>query len=247
MCGPAAHSETTADPKATPKAASAPKTPEAPAAKPAPPKIAPALPLDAETKELLEELRKRYADLKSWSAAFEQEKFSPGLGRGSFSMGELKYSAPNRFLYRVQFPENSDVICDGKEAWQILYRKGRDKPAFVRHFRDITELGVEKYFWIFRGPGGSDKEAKKFIDKFNLKAKRAGDGFFFEIQPRDSSEELSRITLYFAKSQVAPQKATLVDGLGGTLTLTIQKSTPFTPSADDFKPVFAKDSEIEEQ
>ncbi len=82
--------------------------------------------LDTDTRMVIRSISERYRALKAWRARFSQETFSTGLGKGNFSAGEFTFVPPNKFRYSIVNPDPSDFISNGREAWQIQYRKGRD-------------------------------------------------------------------------------------------------------------------------
>lgn len=201
--------------------------------------------IDSETQKVLDEVQQRYARLKNWEAKFSQETFSVGLGQGTFSRGDLKFVAPNRFVYSIQFPEASEFISNGTEAWQVLYRKGRDKPAFVRHFKSVNETGIEKYLLVFRG---RNKKARGAFKDFDFRGKLNGGNLMLELTPREASEEMASIVLHFLVGKDAPVRAIITDALQNTTTITIDSFSTLKSSIDPnwFVPKIPKDSEKEE-
>lgn len=200
---------------------------------------------EAVTRKVLADVQARYARLKNWEAKFTQETASVGLGRSSFSKGELKFAAPNKFYYSIAFPDPSDFVSNGKEAWQIIYRKGHDKPAYVRHFKSIDDTGIEKYLVIFRG---WDPKTKGPFKDFTITGTNQNGNLDLELKPKETSEEISRLSIRFEKSREAPSNAVLVDALENKTTIVIESFSILktAPSDEFFRPKIPKDSEIEE-
>lgn len=242
-----AHAQIALPPKVELPAASPVPAPLSHAPKSLPAKTA-AAKNDPETKRVLDETLARYKRLRNWKAEFSQETFSVGLGKGSFGEGQLLFEAPNRFFYSLKFPEASDFISNGKEVWQVIFRKGRDKPAFVRHFSSLSDMNVEKYLLILRGIDANKKGSDPLAD-FNVRGAKEKEGAsFLELVPKDSSDGIARIVLHFREGRDAPEKAVLTDSLGNTTTIVIKSFEPLRTAApaNAFKPVFAKDSEVQE-
>ncbi len=213
------------------------------AAKPVPPS-----PLDAETRLVLRSVSERYAKLKNWSAKFSQETFSVGLGKGSYNEGYFYFVHPNRFRYSLMREEASDFISNGKEAWYVQYREGRNKPAFARHFSSLDKTDLEKYLLVLRGVDAKDasKEAE-LLKNFTVKGKATKAELQLDLEPKNSAE-LSKVEIYFKNLEDYPYKAVLTDALGNTTTLILNSYKRLAQiESKEFIPSLPAKSKVEEQ
>jgi len=204
--------------------------------------------LDSESRLVLRAISQKYKKLQNWEANFSQENFSVGLGKGSYSEGRFVFEAPNRFRYSVMKPEAnaSDFISDGKQAWQVTYKEGRGKLAFVRHALKVASLDLEKYLLLLRGIDAVTpaKEAK-LLKSFDIKGKKDGDNLVLTLVPKESSE-LTKVELFFKNSEDVLSKAVLTDALENrtTVTIVVHRKLKAAP-AGSFAPDFPKDSKVE--
>lgn len=205
--------------------------------------------LDADTKLVLRSISQRYKKLKSWKATFTQENFSTGLGTGTFNEGRFDFVAPNKFRYSIMRPESSDFISNGKEAWQVVFNKGRDKPAFVRHISKLNKIDLERYLLVLRGIDAESPEKEAQLTKdFTLKGNFIGQDLSLEMIPKKSSE-ISKVVLIFKNAIEAPYRAVIEDAVGGKTTITIVSFDSLSPDKVDektFRPEYPKGSEVEE-
>jgi outer membrane lipoprotein-sorting protein len=207
---------------------------------------APTAALDSETRIVLKAVSERYKKLGNWQATFTQETYSVGLGQGGFNEGRFHYVAPASFRYSIIRPEASDFITDGKQAWQVIYRKGRGKAAYVRQFADVRKMDLTRYMFLLRGIGAySPAKEKALLKDFALKGTAKEGALALEITPK-RSEEISKIVLNFEKNSLAPGRAILTDALGNKTTLVImsfESITKIDPKL--FAPDYPPDSEVE--
>lgn len=200
----------------------------------------------SQTRLILKSISARYKKLGNWKARFTQETSSPGLGTGSVSEGQFEFVGPSKFRYSLVRPEQSAFISNGREAWQIIKRK--DKATYVRHFRDLRKIDLERYLLILRG--FDNPEGKVFAElskKFEIQAQFKNEEIVVEFRPKNASEVTS-LTLYFKNDSEAPAKAVIKDSLDTTTTLVIMSFESIKNPIDKklFTPEYPKDSEIEE-
>lgn len=177
--------------------------------------------LGTETRAVLKAVSERSARFKNWSAEFTQENYSIGLGQGQFSKGTFTFSYPQNFRYSLTSPEIIDYICDGKTFWQIQYRDGRTKPAFVREFSDLSKVELDKYLFLLRGIDTLTPQSEsKLLKNFVITGKTIEDELHLILEPRKSSE-IIRMTLIFKQSESVLYRAVLEDALGAKTTITL--------------------------
>jgi outer membrane lipoprotein-sorting protein len=177
--------------------------------------------LSTETHTVLKAISERNARFKYWSAEFTQENYSIGLGQGQFSKGTFTFSYPQSFRYSLTSPEVADYICDGKTFWQIQYREGRGKSAFVREFVDLSKVELEKYLFLLRGIDTlTPQNEAKLLKNFVITGKSIDDELHLILEPRKSNE-IVRMTLIFKQSESVLYRAVLEDALGTKTTITL--------------------------
>jgi outer membrane lipoprotein-sorting protein len=203
--------------------------------------------LDAETKLVLTAVSERYRKFRIWEATFTQETFSVGLGSGTFNQGEFKFQFPKKFKYSLISPEASDIISDGKNFWQISFKEGREKPAFVRETNDLSKIDIEKYLILLRGIDTLDpKNEAKLLKDFAISGKSIQDELYLTLEPKKSGE-IIRITMIFKQTASALYRAILEDAVGNktTITLTNHKIQKSSFGDEVFKPKYPKNSKVE--
>lgn len=217
------------------------------AATPAPqPKALPAAGPDKVTQDVMALFSSRYKRLQHWKATFSQETFSVGLNRGSFGEGQFVFSAPDRFRYELKFPETSEYVSNGKEAWQVVYRNGRNKPAFVRHAKSLNSLQIESYLVFLRG---LDAKGRRSADEvFRIKGSQQDGEWRLELSPRSPDSGVASVLVAFKTGAEVPDRFVVTDALGNTTTVKLKSFSraqgPW-PEAE-FKPTIPRDSEVEE-
>lgn len=177
--------------------------------------------LDNETRAVLQAVGERYKKFTLWEADFTQDNHSVGLGQGQYYKGHFVFESPNKFRYSLTSPEVIEYLCDGKEFWQIQYRDGRDKPAFVREFTDLKKVELDKYLFLLRGIGTlSSKNVSKLVKDFVITGKTPDDELHLILEPRKTTE-IIRMTLIFKQNAPALYRATIEDSIGNTTTITL--------------------------
>ena len=178
-------------------------------------------PKDNQAKLLLKSMSLRYADLKTWKAKFTQETINPALGTNSFSEGEFAFQSPNKFRFSVLNPEASDFISNGKEAWHVLFKNGRKNAGFVKHFKNVSTLELDRYLILLRGVSlKNPKEEADFFKKFLVEGTTEGDVLKLKLSPKKSSE-IADIIIETKNNDKVPYLMTLVDALGVTTKIRI--------------------------
>lgn len=211
------------------------------------PKIVPVSPVidKDETALVLKAISARYQALGDWEATFTQTEESVGMGTSSYSQGRFSFERPNKFNYSVVQPVASDFISNGKEVWYTRFPDGREKPAYVRHFRSINSIDLNRYLFLLRGIDGSAHKLAELKKDFQLRGTLKGQLIQLEIVPRKASE-IAKILLNFENNSEAPKTAIIEDALGNSTTIKIQSHQPLRPDRSKlFTPVFHKDSKIE--
>lgn len=156
--------------------------------------------------------------------------------------------APNLFRYSLYRPEASDFISNGKEAWQIIFKKGRDRPAFVRHFGDLTKIDLQKYLMLLKGIEWKDASSeKKLTQDFQIQGKAEKTEFTLELQPRQASD-LTSLTFFFKNNVEPPYRISLKDALDAKTDIVITSFDILQKPIDKkhFEPSYPKGSEVEE-
>lgn len=202
----------------------------------------------SETRVILRSISARYQTLRAWRARFSQETFSTGLGKGNFSAGEMTFVPPNKFRYTIVNPDASDFVSNGREAWQIQYRKGREKPAFVRHFRKVSGTELDRYLVFLRGfDVSTPAKEKAFLRAFEAKGAFQTGDLSVELKPRQASD-VAAITLLFKNDIEAPYRVVVVDTLGNRTMITVGSFEQIKTPVDEktFAPDYPKGSEVEE-
>ncbi len=204
--------------------------------------------VSSETRIILKSVSERYKKLSVWKARFTQETYSVGLGSGTLSEGEFEFSAPNKFRYSILRPAASDFISNGKEAWQIIYKKGRGQAPFVRHFRDLKKIDLQKYLMILKGiDWNGPKSEKALAENFSVEGKITNDEISLELKPRQASEIVSLVML-FKNSIEPPSRVIIRDALDAQTNIVVTSFEILKTAIDakHFAPVLPKGSEVEE-
>ncbi|MBP7843791.1 MAG: outer membrane lipoprotein carrier protein LolA [Proteobacteria bacterium] len=176
-----------------------------------------------DSKIIFKSVLERYRKLGNWRAKFTQENFSPGLGKGSFNEGMFHYvrnDALEKFRYSLEGPEYSDFISNGKEAWQIFFRQGRNKAAEVKHFRNLKNIDLNRYLIFFRGVSRRSSDIKAIEKNFKISGSLQGSLIILNLEPKTESD-IAKIELVFENHVEAPKSATITDQLGSTTTIKI--------------------------
>jgi outer membrane lipoprotein carrier protein len=114
----------------------------APAAPPPPPLAQAGQ--DAGTAEILRATARRYEQVRSLSAEFEQEMRNPLLGNVVRSRGTLFQRQPDRFLMRFSDPDGDVIVSDGEHFW--LYYPSVDARQVIRAPRGPQGLDLHAQF-----------------------------------------------------------------------------------------------------
>lgn len=122
--------------------------------------------LDAETKLVLDSIAKRYENIGSWEATFNQTEKSPGFAEELSSEGYFKFALPNKFHLATRGKTLiKKFVSNGSKAVYIE-DKGSGKNSerfFARQFKNAKDLELERYLLFFRG-------LKKILSAKNLKS-----------------------------------------------------------------------------
>ena len=151
-----------------------------------------------------------------------------------------------QFRYSLTSPEIVDYVCDGTKFWQIQYRDGPTKPAFVREFSDLKKVDLEKYLFLLRGIGTlNSKTEAKLAKDFVIEGKIIEDEIHLILEPRKTSEVI-RMTLIFKQNASALYRAILEDALNNKTTITLVSHKILSKiEAKVFAPDYPKNSKIE--
>ena len=203
-------------------------------------------PQDQETDRVLKTVSAHYEKLGSWQASFSQETFSTGLGSGTFSKGQIHFMKPNLFRFDLTTGEQSLVVSDGRELWQLQFPRGRSKPAYVRHFKSVKELELHRYLLFLSGVKFQDsKEFSKFKSEFRAKGTITGDDVVLELRPLKSSEVV-KMEIRMALKSPELRSVVIEDALSNTTTLRFERQFPLTnPRPKLFRPEIPKGSTVE--
>jgi outer membrane lipoprotein-sorting protein len=203
--------------------------------------------LDSDSRIVLRAVSDRYKKLKNWEATFLQETFSLGLGKGTVNEGRFHFVGPNRFKFSLTKPEASDFISDGKSAWYLQFREGRDKAAHVRSFKDVSKVEIDRYLLVLRGiDAGDPAREKKLLSDFVVKGTVKGDDMNLALEPRTPTD-IVRVTLGFKKKGQSLEQAVIEDAVGNTTTLRIVTWQPIKKvDSTVFKPKIPSGSQVEE-
>lgn len=202
-----------------------------------------------DSKIIFKSVLERYSKLGNWRAKFTQETFSPGLGKGSFNEGMFHYvrvGSLEKFRYSLEGPEFSDFISNGKEAWQIFFRQGRNKAAEVKHFRNLKNIDLNRYLIFFRGVSRRSSDMKTIENNFKISGSLQGTLIILNLEPKTESD-VAKIELVFENHIEAPKSATITDQLGSTTTIKITSFEGIKKSEDAvFEPKIPSGSKVEE-
>lgn len=97
-----------------------------------------------DVEEILRATARRYEDVRSLQAGFEQELVNPLLGRTIHSTGTLYQRQPDRFLMRFSKPEGDVIVSDGEYFW--LYYPSVDAKQVIRTRRGAQGLDLRSQF-----------------------------------------------------------------------------------------------------
>jgi outer membrane lipoprotein-sorting protein len=199
------------------------------------------------TEQVLGMVASKYRQLGAWQATFTQETYSTGLGQGSFNQGNFQFVRPNRFRFELSGAEQSSVQSDGKSLWQLQFPRGRNQPAYVRHFSKIENLELQRYLLFLRGFDYSNPaEQKKFRQEFEATGRMTESELLLELKPRKSSEVV-RTELRFKRQTPELIGVVIEDAIGNTTTLKVLSQGPIkNPKGIRFRPEIPKNSTIEE-
>ena len=205
------------------------------------------LKLSPQTTMVLKVVSKKYKNLGSWSAAFSQETYSVGLGKGTFALGKFTFSPPSSFVYRIEGKDNSEFVSNGKEAWLIKTRPDPSQPTSVKHFEQLKNVELNQYLLLLKGIDFENKESTaKLLKSFDITSVIQNQNIELVLEPR-TPEEIIRVSLYFDTQSDAPQKAVLEDALGGktTIIVTSHQKLATKPSPETFVAKIPPGSKVE--
>lgn len=174
---------------------------------------------DAETKLVLASLSKRYDQLGSWEATFNQTEKSPGFAEELSSEGYFKFVLPNKFHLATRGKALiKKFVSNGKSALYIE-DKGSGTNAerfFARTFSNSKDLELERYLLFFRGL----KKANASNSEFTVTGKMKKPELEVTLVPKKESD-YSEITIVFHNSESFPKELIFKDALGGETRLKI--------------------------
>lgn len=203
--------------------------------------------IDGQTRMVLKVISEKYKRLGDWSAEFSQESFSPGLGKGSFALGNFVFSRPSSFVFRVNSKEKTEFFSNGKEAWYLVYPQQTPQAPQVKHFGRLESVELNQYLLLLKGVDAGDaQKLQKLLKLFRISSTLRDKNITLILEPRKPSEVV-RVSLEFKSDQEAPERAEIEDALGGKLTIivTSHKKLATKPNAEMFVPDLPKDSKIE--
>jgi outer membrane lipoprotein carrier protein len=132
-------------PTATPPAASSPPSPTATPPAATPPAATPPSGQQAvSTDAILRATSRRYEQVRSMQAEFEQQMRNPLLGQTTRSSGTLYQRQPDRFLMQFSDPEGDIIVSDGQYFW--LYYPSVDARQVIRTPRGPQGLDLHAQF-----------------------------------------------------------------------------------------------------
>ena len=206
-----------------------------------------AKPLSSESRVILRAVSLKSQKRKNWTASFTQETYSPALGKGTFNQGEFVFSYPDKFRYSLKSPEASDFYSNGSEGWYLQFPKGRDKPAQVRHFKTLKNVGLDRYMILLRGINTlTPSSEKKLLADFEVTGEKVEDELHVSLEPRKSSD-IIRIRLIFKNDDDVLYRGVIEDAVGAKTTITLSEhATLKKVDPNSFKPQIQKGSTIEE-
>ncbi len=203
--------------------------------------------LSPQTTMVLKVVSKKYKNLGNWSAAFSQETYSVGLGKGTFALGNFTFSPPSSFVYKVEGSDPSEFVSNGKEAWLIKTRPDPTQPTSVKHFEQLKNVELNQYLLLLRGIDFENKASTaKLLKSFNITSAIQNQNLELVLEPK-VPEEILRVSLYFDTRSDAPQKAVLEDALGGktTIIVTSHQKLATKPSPETFVAKIPPGSKVE--
>jgi outer membrane lipoprotein-sorting protein len=203
--------------------------------------------MNSETRNVVHSISTRYQKLRNWQATFTQETANPALGTTTYNEGRFRFVWPNKFRYSLMRPESEDFISNGTEAWHVVYREGRGKPASVKHFKNVSHLELDRYLLLLKGIEVlTPAKEKELLDHFLVSGFLKDGLLWLELAPREASE-ISGIRLEFKNQDSTPSRAIISDAIGAAITVKIITHAAW-PAKDltPFLPDFPKGSKVEE-
>jgi outer membrane lipoprotein carrier protein len=129
----------------TPPTATSPDASSPPSPAASPPAASPSTGQQAvSTDAILRATSRRYEQVRSMQAEFEQQMHNPLLGQTTRSSGTLYQRQPDRFLMQFSDPEGDVIVSDGQYFW--LYYPSVDARQVIRTPRGPQGLDLHAQF-----------------------------------------------------------------------------------------------------
>ncbi|MBI5887038.1 MAG: outer membrane lipoprotein chaperone LolA [Deltaproteobacteria bacterium] len=176
----------------------------------------------ASVDRVLKDLKARYSDVETLSAAFTQTVSMKGAKTGETSQGKVWFKRPGRMRWIYESPVKDEFIGNGKTIW-----------AYQPDLNQVVEKQVDATFSSIAVDflGGMNNIEKEF--EITL-AKAGPDAYLLNLLPRQPQAGAERVTVRVDRKTGLVIETTVEDIFGSSTVVGFTDIRTNKPVADSF-------------